>query len=100
MTHYACIAIGDADFLPDEQLYISAETPQELAELVAEQCADWERTLADVYPQSDEFYAYEFRLPNEGENNYSQRLRIAGGGARVLDVIGMTQDEFERESAE
>lgn len=100
MTHYACIAIGDADFLPDEQLYISAETPEELAELVAAQCADWENTLAEVYPQSDEFYAYAFRLPRDGENNYSQRLRIAGGGARVLDVIGMTQEEFERESGE
>lgn len=100
MTHYACITIGDADYMPDEQLYISAETPQELAELAAEQCATWEATLADVYPKSDEFYAYEFRLPSDGENNYSQRLRIAGGGARVLDVIGMTQEEFERESGE
>jgi hypothetical protein len=61
-------------FFPTSSFYISAETPQELAELVAEQCADWERTLADVYPQSDEFYAYEFRQPSEGENNYSQRL--------------------------
>lgn len=100
MTHYACIAIGDADFMPDEQFYISAETGEELAEIVAEQCRDWENSLAEVYPDSDEFYSYAFRIPRDGEDNYSQRLRSVGMGTRVLDVIGMTQESFERESAE
>jgi hypothetical protein len=98
MTHYARIEIGDAD-CPDERLYVSAETALELAGIVAAQCQTWQDTLGEVYPQSDEFYAYEFRLPGDGENNYSQRLRIAGGGDRILDVTGLTREEFKQESA-
>jgi len=97
MTHYACVEIGDEDSAPVEQSYISAETGAELAAIVAQHCAQWEADLASNYPDSDEFYAHQFREPNEGESNYSQRLRIAGGGAWVLDVRGLTVAEFTLE---
>lgn len=95
MTHFVCIAIGQADFLPDAQDYFAAETAQELQDIIANACRDWESQL-----EGESFYAYDFRMPRDGENNYSQRLRISAGDRDfVLDVIGMTQSEYERESA-
>jgi hypothetical protein len=98
MTHYFCIAIGDADFMPNSQEYHSAENESEMREIIAGACAEWERQRMDC--DSDEFYSHAFRMPRDGEDNYSQRLRIAEGGGDVLDVIGMTHESFERESAE
>lgn len=98
MPHFFCIAIGDADFMPNEQTYYQAGDDAEFREIIAAACAEWEKQREDA--ASDEFYAYELRVPQEGENNYSQRLRIAEGGGDVLDVIGMTESDWERESAE
>lgn len=99
MTHYACIAHGMADYMPNDQSYIQADTAEELARLVADACRAWEDGLPEPdETQGDEFYSYAFRHPREGENNYSQRLRIHASTDWVLDVIGMTADEYEREA--
>jgi hypothetical protein len=99
--HYACIAIGDADFLPDEQLYISAETPQELAEIVAANAPNGKDCSRKFIRIRTNF------MPMNSVCRARVKITIRNGCAllaarrrRVLDVIGMTQEEFERESAE
>lgn len=96
MTHYICIVTGAADFLPDSQEYHACETSQELAETIAAACNafdDAEREKGSVGA-----HAYDFRMPREGENNYSQRIRVSRTEDYVLDVIGMTADEYAREA--
>lgn len=101
MTHYFCIAIGMADCTPNSQEYHSAESADEMREIIAAACEQWERDLpepSEKFSIGGEFYSYEFRAPRDGENNWSQRLRIHGSTDCVLDVIGMTAGEFDRES--
>lgn len=95
MAHYFCIATGLADFTPTSQDYHSAETESDFHEILKTASEAWQAEL-----DGEEFYSYEFRMPREGESNYSQRLLIAAGEDYVLDVIGMTAEEFERESGE
>lgn len=98
MAHYFCIAEGMADFSPTTQEFYAAETESEFREIVKAACEAWENNLPDAdETRGDEFYAYEFRMPREGENNYSQRLRIAASDDFVLDVIGMTESDYQRE---
>lgn len=98
MTHYFCIATGMADCTPNDQQFHAAADEAEMREIIANECAEWEKSLPEPgETRGDEFFAYEFRMPREGEDNYSQRLRIAASEDWVLDVIGMTQADFERE---
>lgn len=94
MAYYVCIAVGMADFMPDTQEYHFAENEMELRAIINDACVEFD-SQEDSAP-----YTYDFRMPREGQTNYSQRLRIAKDTGRVLDVIGMTQEEFDRESAE
>ena len=101
MAHYFCISEGMADFTPTTQNYYSAENETEFREIIKSACEAWENNLPDAdESRGDEFYAYEFRMPREGENNYSQRLRIAASDDFVLDVIGMTESDYQREMGE
>lgn len=98
MTHYFCISSGMADFTPSTQDFYSAETDAEFQEIVKTACDQWERNLPEPdETRGDEFYCHEFRMPREGENNYSQRLRIAASEDYVLDITGMTEAEYFRE---
>ena len=100
MAFYVCFATGLADCTPNDQSYHSFETVEGLRYAVREACEMWERELiGDNSPSASEhFYSHEFRAPREGENNWSQRLRIASDCDWVLDVIGMTADEYARET--
>lgn len=99
MTHYFCIATGQADFLPTSQDYHSAADETEMRAIVAAACEQWEKEMPEADDtRGDEFYSHEFRMPREGENNWSQRLRIDASSDYVLDVIGMTADEYAREA--
>lgn len=100
MPYFFCVAIGAADFSPNVQEYHRAETVAEMCGIIKTSCAEWieeyrNRPTDDT--RGDEFYQYEFRLPRDGENNWSQRLLIGASDDWVLDVIGMTEDEYERE---
>ncbi len=98
MTYYFCIATGMADCTPIDQQFHSAADGAEMREIIALECAEWEKSLPSPdSTRGDEFYAHEFRIPREGEDNWSQRLRISASEDYVLDVIGMTQADFERE---
>lgn len=101
MTHYFCLATGMADCTPNDQQYHSAETVDEMRDIIATAMAEWIAEYRDR-PSSeecgDEFYQYEFRAPRDGEDNWSQRLLIGASEDWVLDVIGMTEDEWNRES--
>lgn len=100
MAYYFCISEGMADFTPTTQDYHSAENETEFREIIKSACEQWERNLPEPdETRGDEFYCYEFRMPRDGENNYSQRLRIYASEDFVLDVTGMTKEEFERENA-
>jgi hypothetical protein len=95
---FFCIAIGQADFMPDDQRYHAVETETEFRDIVKNACDQWERDLPEAdETQGDEYYVHEFHMPREGEGNYSQRLRIAASTDWSLDVIGMTESEYLRE---
>lgn len=100
MAHYFCIAIGMADCTPNSQDYHCAADSDEMRAIIKTACDEWDAELSgDNSPSaSDEFFAYEFKMPREGENNYAQRLRIANDCDWVLDVIGMTADDWARET--
>lgn len=103
MTHYFCIATGTADFSPTSQDYHTVETESEFREIVKSACDEWASEYAERptdETRGDEYYRHEFRMPRAGEDNYSQRLMIGASDDWVLDVIGMTAEEFERESGE
>lgn len=99
MTHYVCIAIGKADCLPDDQIYVSADSDTELREAITTHLDEFDSVWCEEGEgeQSGPPRRYDFRMPSLGENNWSQRLRIARDADMVLDVIGMTEDEFRRE---
>jgi hypothetical protein len=98
MTYYFCIAEGMADCTPNTQDFYAVETRSEFEHTVKAACEFWEAALPEAdETRGDEFYAYEFRLPREGEDNYSQRLRIAASDDFVLDIIGMTESDYQRE---
>jgi hypothetical protein len=96
---YFCIAQGMADCTPDRQDYYAAADANEQREIVAAACAEFDREESEGQ-ENGEPYRYPFHLPLDGVNNYSQRLRISRGPDYVLDVIGMTADEYEREQGE
>lgn len=98
MTYYFCISEGLADFTPTTQDFYAVETEKEFHEFVKLACEQWERNLPEPNEtHGDEFYSYEFRMPSEGENNYSQRLRISASDDFVLDITGMTEADYMRE---
>lgn len=102
MTYYVCVAIGQADFMPDEQLYIQAETQSELIDAINTECQAFDLIFGEGGDggQSADPYRYEFRPPYSPDvNNWSQRLRIAHDSDMVLDVIGMTESEFHKQDA-
>lgn len=99
MTYYACIAIGHSDFLPNRVEYIAATSKRELSQIVNQACREWDSEEREDNPGT-KIYRYKFRVPsNPSINNYSQRLRIGGASDWVLDVIGMTECEYERGTA-
>ena len=104
MAYYVCIAIGATAFLaaPDNQIYISAGSGAELLEAIAVHTSEFDDVWCEggEGEQSGPPHRHAFRMPSEGENNWSQRLRIARDADMVLDVIGMTEEEYGRESAD
>lgn len=103
MAYFVCIAIGQADFLPDNQLYIEANSIGELVAAIGGELAAFDSTfgLGGEAGQSAEPYRHAFRPPsNPDVTNYSQRLRIAHDSDMVLDVIGMNEAEFYREQSQ
>ena len=94
--YYACIAIGMADYMPDEQHYISADNPRDFADLIIQYVSD---AMDEFNEDCGGYYRHTFRMPRPGQDNYSQRLLIGKDSDRVLDVIGMTVEEYEREQA-
>lgn len=88
MTFYACVAVGTADCTPDVQNYIQGSTEEEFRAELQACIQEWEA-------EWPEFYSYELTMPKAGHDNWSQRVRIAKGDVDVvLDVIGMTADEW------
>ncbi len=102
MAYYVCIAIGMAGCQPDDRIYISANSGAELLEAVTLHTSEFDGVWCwgGEGEQSGDPYRHAFRMPREGENNWSQRLRIARDADMVLDVIGMTEEEYGRESAD
>lgn len=101
MAYFICVATGMADCTPNDQQYHRAETRKELSAIVNQCCAEWVAEYSDRPTddtRGDEYYRYGFVPPRDGEDNYSQRLLIGGSDDWVLDVIGMTEDEYNRES--
>lgn len=111
MTFFVCFAKGMADCTPDEQSYHDFDTVEGLLYAVEQECEMFERDDAEshfwnsdkretVDPAGRLPIRYQFRVPREGENNYSQRICISRFSDRVLDVIGMTEDDYRRENGE
>lgn len=89
---YACVAIGMADCTPTVQNYISGVTQEEFAEELLQVTQEWDA-------ENPHHHVYAFRMPRRGEDNYSQRIRVAKEEDYVVDVIGMNGDDWEREQA-
>jgi hypothetical protein len=94
MAFFICIAIGHADFLPVSQDYFSAESVDELHDIVANACAEW----GDSHTMGGDdlgHYSHDFRAPSrDNVTNWSQRLRIAKHSDWSLDVIGMCEADY------
>lgn len=95
MAHYFCIAVGMADCAPNAQDYCVAEDEREFQEILDTARAEW-----IAFQDGTEYRSHEFKMPRNGEDNYSQRLLISMVEDWVLDVIGMTEDDWRRESEE
>jgi hypothetical protein len=102
--YYFCIAHGMADCTPDSQDYYAVASVAELFDTVDNACAEFDREELEGQ-ENGEPYKYNIRtyvpatMP-ETTNNWSCRVRVARGTDYVLDVIGMTADEYEREQGE
>ena len=91
MTYYACIAIGMADYMPDQQHYITADNPREFATQIAQHVGD---ALDEFDEHCGGYYRHPFRMPRPGQDNWAQRVLIGKDRDLVLDIIGMTADEW------
>lgn len=98
---YVCFADGMADYHPNSQEYESFSNIEEMREAIR---ARVESFNADY---SAEEYPYNYVIPehvysmmaDRGASSLNWRLCNARNEDRVLDVIGMTEEEFEREAA-
>lgn len=90
---YVCIMTGMASCAPDDAQYISAETAEELTEQVEQARTEFiAEELGDGFPEP---HLYDFRAPSSAlVTNWQQRLCIGKDHDRVLDVIGMTEDDW------
>jgi hypothetical protein len=88
--YYVCFAIGQADSMPDQQFYHTAESVAELVEICLEHIKAFRR---------DNPRAHYHMIPAAVRMNLMQspdasalhwRLAIASDSDCVLDVIGMT----------
>lgn len=97
MPYYVCIAHGLADCTPDSQEYHECSTKRELETTVRKAVREFERE--EIEGQDNESpYVHEFRAPADTSvTNWSQRLCIARNSDYVMDVIGMSADEYYRE---
>jgi hypothetical protein len=99
---FICIADGMADFLPNSQEYHHCESVADLRELLRESV---ESFSAD-YSASDSPYTHLMpdhvfdAIGERGASSVNWRLCVARNEDRVLDVIGMTEDEFNAQCEE
>jgi hypothetical protein len=95
---FICIADGMADYLPNSQEYHHCESVDDLRELLRETVeafnADYDEPQI-VYDLSEHHFAM---IRERGASSLNWRLCIARHEDRVLDVIGMTEDEFEQQA--
>ena len=92
--YHFCFAIGMADFMPDEQFYHSADTVLEIHEIaMAFMKAFKEEQDAYLYPLPASVANTLFRSPDASMLNW--RLANAKDADRVLDLIGMTEAEWQ-----
>lgn len=83
--------------MADVQEYICASSKRELRAAISQACRDWEANERANNPRG-KIYRYPFRTPSSPSvTNWSQRLRNSCASDWVLDVIGMTESEYERE---
>lgn len=97
--YYACFADGMADFMPNEQTYFEADTVAELLAAIADEC--------DAFDADENSTPYKHDLPptaiavlnSEGSaDSLNWRVRISRDTDRVLDVIGMTEADYEEQA--
>lgn len=90
---YVCIMTGMAACAPDDAQYVSAETAEELSALVEQARTEFiAEELADGYAEP---YLHDFRAPSSAMvTNWQQRIAIGRDHDRVLDVQGMTEDNW------
>lgn len=108
MTFYFCVSTGMADFLPSTQDYYACQTEAEVLEVVESAKAAFKQSESDAFYASDRQHPaaghlpheYVFRMPREGEDNWSQRVMVGRFEDTCLDITGMTFAEFCREQGE
>lgn len=96
---YFCIADGMADFMPNMQDYHHCSNISEAREVIRLAV----ESFASEYSASEAPYFHVVPdhvwqiMEDRGASSVNWRLCIARNEDRVLDVIGMTQEEYSRE---
>jgi hypothetical protein len=95
--YHFCFAIGQADFMPAEQYYHSCDTIHELREIAMAFVKDFKVEHANAYVHFIPTSATNALLRAGNASMLSQRLCIARDTDWTLDLIGMTESEFNNE---
>lgn len=99
-TLYFCLADGMADCLPNSQEYHACSDAAEMREVIDSAIAEFTESEGAT-PHLHMIPAHVWQmLAERGASSLNWRLCVAREGDRVLDIIGMTESEYERESAE
>lgn len=97
---YFCIADGMADCLPNSQDYFSCENVAEMREVLDSAIADFTESESET-PYLHMLSSHHWQMiADRGASSVNWRLCVARAHDRVLDVIGMTEGEYLRESGE
>jgi hypothetical protein len=97
---FICIADGMADYLPNSQEYHHCGSVEDLRELLR----DAVEGFRAEYPIGSDPYVHWLMdhhydmISERGASSLNWRLCIARHEDRVLDVIGMTEEEFEQQA--
>lgn len=98
MSIHVCFAQGMADCLPNSQSYVTLGSADELAKYVAHAQKAFELEHEDgahIHTPPKSFYS-QWESGAQG----SFRIAIAAETDEVIDLIVMTEDDFEREAFE
>lgn len=95
--YHFCFATGQSDFMPATQHYHSCDTIHELREIAMAFVKDFQKEHTGCYVHFIPTSATNALLASPDASMLNQRLCIARDTDWTLDLIGMTESEFNLE---